>query len=216
MSKESLFTTYFISCDVAVLILHLFGFLLKISHYSFFENHSIVVIIRNMEKYILAIDQGTTSSRAIIFDKEGKKVASANREVKCLYPQEGYVEEDPTEIWISVVDVINEVLIKSNISWNQINSIGITNQRETTIVWDKASGNPIYHAIVWQSRQSVEICEKLSDKKEFIHERTGLLINPYFSASKIRYILDHVKNGQQRAEKESFYLGQLIHGSSIR
>ena len=161
-----------------------------------------------MDKYILAIDQGTTSSRAIIFDKLGHKIAMANREVKCLYPHEGYVEEDPTEIWISVVDVINEVIIKSNISWNKIDSIGITNQRETTIVWDKKTGNPIYHAIVWQSRQSVKICEEHMDKKDLIHQKTGLLINPYFSASKIRFILDHVKNGQERAEK-----GELLFGT---
>ena len=99
-----------------------------------------------MLKYVLAIDQGTTSSRAILFDKQGHKVAMASREVKCLYPNEGYVEEDAMEIWISVVDVCNEVLIKSNTTWNQIDSIGITNQRETTVVWDKETGQPIYKA----------------------------------------------------------------------
>lgn len=161
-----------------------------------------------MEKFILAIDQGTTSSRAIIFNKQGKKIAFASREVKCLYPFEGYVEEDPMEIWISVVDVVNEVLIKSGINWNQIVGIGITNQRETTVVWDKKTGNPVYHAIVWQSRQSSDLCDQLMDKKTFIHERTGLLINPYFSASKIRFILDHIKNGQKRAEN-----GELLFGT---
>lgn len=161
-----------------------------------------------MEKFILAIDQGTTSSRAILFDKNGHKIALANREIKCIYPKEGYVEEDPTEIWISVVDVVNEVLIKSNTTWNQIDSIGITNQRETTIVWDKNSGNPVYHAIVWQSRQSLDICEKHYKDKELIHKKTGLLINPYFSASKIRFILDNIKNGQSRAEK-----GELLFGT---
>ena len=161
-----------------------------------------------MEKYILAIDQGTTSSRAILFDRGGHKIAMANREVTCLYPHEGYVESDATEIFISVVDVISEVMIKSNITWNQIDSVGITNQRETTIVWEKETGNPVYNAIVWQSRQSVDICEKLSSKKELIHEKTGLLINPYFSASKIRFILDHINNGQKRAEA-----GELMFGT---
>lgn len=161
-----------------------------------------------MEKYILSIDQGTTSSRAILFDKQGHKIGFANREVTCLYPHEGYVEEDPTEIWVSVVDVVNEVLIKTNTSWNQIDSIGITNQRETTVVWEKSTGKPVYNAIVWQSRQSVGICEALNGKKEFIQKKTGLLINPYFSASKIRFILDHVENGQKRAEK-----GELLFGT---
>lgn len=163
---------------------------------------------KSMEKYILAIDQGTTSSRAILFDKKGHKIALANREIKCIYPKEGYVEEDPTEIWISVVDVVNEVLIKSNTTWNQIDSIGITNQRETTVVWDKNTGSPVYHAIVWQSRQSLEICESHYKEKDIIHKKTGLLINPYFSASKIRFILDHIKNGQIRAEK-----GELLFGT---
>ena len=161
-----------------------------------------------MSKYILAVDQGTTSSRAILFDKGGHKIAMANREVKCLYPHEGYVESDATEIFISVVDVISEVMIKSNITWNQIDSVGITNQRETTIVWDKATGNPVYNAIVWQSRQSVGICEEHMDKKDVIHNKTGLLINPYFSASKIRFILDHIKDGQKRAEN-----GELLFGT---
>lgn len=161
-----------------------------------------------MNKYILAIDQGTTSSRAILFDKGGHKIAMANREVKCLYPHEGYVESDATEIFISVVDVISEVLIKSNVTWNQIDSVGITNQRETTIIWDKATGNPVYNAIVWQSRQSVDICEAQIDKQDIIHEKTGLLINPYFSASKIRFILDHIKDGQKRAEA-----GELMFGT---
>ena len=161
-----------------------------------------------MEKYILAIDQGTTSSRAILFDKSGHKVAMANREIKCIYPKEGYVEEDPTDIWISVVDVVNEVLIKSNTTWNQVDSIGITNQRETTVIWEKSTGSPVYHAIVWQSRQSSKICEEHIKDKDLIHSKTGLLINPYFSASKIRFILDHIKNGQSRADK-----GELLFGT---
>ena len=162
-----------------------------------------------MEKYVLAIDQGTTSSRAILFDKLGHKIAMSQTEVTCLYPKEGYVEEDAMEIWISVVDVVNSLMIKNSIKWDQIDSIGITNQRETAVVWEKDTGKPVYNAIVWQSRQSVRICEALSDKKEFIHKKTGLLINPYFSASKIRYILDHIDNGQERAEKGELMFGTI-------
>ena len=161
-----------------------------------------------MEKYILSIDQGTTSSRAILFNKKGDKIAMAQRELPLLYPHHGWVEADPMQIWITVVDVINEVLINGDVSWENIDSIGLTNQRETTIVWDKKTGRPIYNAIVWQSRQSSEICEAFSNKQEFIHSRTGLLINPYFSASKIRFILDNVEGAQKKAEK-----GELLFGT---
>ena len=161
-----------------------------------------------MKKYILSIDQGTTSSRAILFNKKGELVASASKEVVLFYPHEGYVEADAIEIWSSVVDVINNVLIKANASWSEIDSVGITNQRETTVVWDKKTGKPIYNAIVWQSRQSLAICEALSKKETIIHNKTGLLINPYFSASKIRFILDAVKGAQEKAEK-----GELLFGT---
>ena len=134
-------------------------------------------------KYVLSIDQGTTSSRAILFDKTGQKIQIAQREVKCLFPNSGWVEADAIAIWVSVMDVINEVLIKSNLTVDDIDSIGLTNQRETTVVWNKKTGMPVYNAIVWQSRQSAPICEALNDKKELIHQKTGLLINPYFSAS---------------------------------
>ena len=159
-------------------------------------------------KYILAIDQGTTSSRAMLFDKNGQPFQMAQREVKCLFPQSGWVEADAVAIWVSVMDVINEVLIKANISIDDISAVGLANQRETTIVWSKETGMPVYNAIIWQSRQSAEICEKLSDKKELIHQKTGLLMNPYFSASKVRFILDHIPNGQERAEK-----GELLFGT---
>ena len=161
-----------------------------------------------MKKYILSIDQGTTSSRAILFNKKGEIVYCAQKEVKLIYPKEGYVEANALEIWSSVVDVINNVLINSNVEWSEIDSIGFTNQRETTVVWDKKTGMPIYNAIIWQSRQSLPICEKLTKKKELIHKKTGLLINPYFSASKIRFILDNVKGAQARAEK-----GELLFGT---
>ena len=161
-----------------------------------------------MNKYILSIDQGTTSTRAILFNEKGEACYKAQKEIDCIYPKSGWVEVDATKIWISTLDVINEVLITSNNTFDNIDSIGITNQRETTVIWDKKTGLPVYNAIVWQSRQSVDICEKMNEYKQFIHERTGLLINPYFSASKIRFILDHIPNGQKRAEN-----GELLFGT---
>ena len=161
-----------------------------------------------MEKFILAIDQGTTSTRAILFDHEGNARYMAQREVECIFPKSGWVEQDALSLWISVIDVTNEVLVKANISFSEIDSIGITNQRETAIVWDKETGLPVAKAIVWQSRQTYEICQRYESKKEYIHEKTGLLINPYFSASKIRFILDHLPNGQERAER-----GELMFGT---
>ncbi len=162
-----------------------------------------------MSKYILAIDQGTTSTRAILFDKNGAPMFTAQREVKCLYPHPGWVESDALDIWISVLDCISELSIKSNVSPKEIDSIGITNQRETTVVWDKETGMPVYNAIIWQSRQSAEICDRFASQKELIHSKTGLLINPYFSASKIRFILDHIPNGQKRAEKGELMFGTI-------
>jgi glycerol kinase len=161
-----------------------------------------------MAKYILAIDQGTTSTRAILFSHEGNPIYIAQREVECLFPKSGGVESDALALWVSVIDVVNEVLVKGHISMDDIDSIGITNQRETTIVWDKKTGLPVYNAIIWQSRQSDYICDKYLDKKDFIFEKTGLLINPYFSASKIRFILDNIPNGQERAEN-----GELLFGT---
>ena len=162
-----------------------------------------------MNKYILAIDQGTTSTRAILFDKKANPFQSAQKEVNCIYPSLGWVEQDPLEIWLSVIGVINELLVKANITMSSIDSIGITNQRETTVVWDKKTGMPVYNAIVWQSRQSIDICDSLNEYKEIIHKKTGLLINPYFSASKIRFILDHIKDGQKRAENGELLLGTI-------
>ena len=131
------------------------------------------------------------------------------REVKCLFPNSGWVEADAVSIWVSVMDVINEVLVKANLTIDDIDSVGITNQRETTVVWNKKTGMPVYNAIVWQSRQSADICEALSDKKDLIHHKTGLLINPYFSASKVRFILDHIENGQQLAEAGDLLFGTI-------
>ncbi|MDN6769983.1 MAG: glycerol kinase GlpK, partial [Lactococcus sp.] len=162
------------------------------------------------EQYIMAIDQGTTSSRAIIFDKMGMKIGSSQKEFTQYFPQEGWVEHDANEIWNSVQSVVAGSFIESGIKPTQIAGIGITNQRETTVIWEKDTGRPIYHAIVWQSRQSSGIADKLNEdgKSEWFHKKTGLVIDAYFSATKIRWILDHVEGAQERAEK-----GELLFGT---
>lgn len=163
-----------------------------------------------MDTYIMAIDQGTTSTRAILFDRDSNIIAVAQKELENFYPHPGWVEQNANEIWASTVGVMFEVLAKSGIKDSQIAGIGITNQRETTIVWDKENGQPIYFGIVWQSRQSNSYIEELKaqGKEEWIKEKTGLLLDPYFSASKIRFILDHVEGAQERAEK-----GELLFGT---
>ena len=160
-------------------------------------------------KYILVIDQGTTRTKATIFDHSGNVISHAYREITNIYPQPGWIETDAMKIWISVVDVITESLIMSSLSFNDIDSVGVTNQRETTVVWDKKTGKPVYNAIVWQSRQTADICDKVSKYEKEIFKRTGLLVNHYFSAYKIRFILDHVKNGQKRAEKDELIAGTI-------
>ena len=160
-------------------------------------------------KYILAIDQGTTSTKAIIFDQRGNIISSALREVQNIFPHPGWVEVDPMKLWVSVVDVINEALILGSLQWSDIDSIGITNQRETVIVWDKNTGKPVYNGIIWQSRQTLDICDKLKKHTEEIFKKTGLFINPYFSASKIRWILNKISNGQKRAEKGDLMCGTV-------
>jgi len=161
-----------------------------------------------MKKYILAIDQGTTSTRAILISQKGEEVYKAQRPIECLYPQPGWVEQDADKLWVSVVDVINEILIISGAQMTDIASIGITNQRETAIVWDKKTGKAIYRAIVWQSKETKDLCDRHAKDASFIEKRTGLRMNPYFSASKIRFILDHVRGAQQRAEA-----GELLFGT---
>lgn len=161
-----------------------------------------------MKKYVLAIDQGTTSSRAILFDYDGKVFYKTQTELDCFYPQDGWVEENAIDIWLSVFNVCYELLAKTNLTYDDIDCVGITNQRETTVIWDKLTGMPVYNAIVWQSRQSADICNKLEDYKDIIKKKTGLVLNPYFSASKIRWILDKIENGQERAEK-----GELLFGT---
>lgn len=164
-----------------------------------------------MEKYILAIDQGTTSTRAILFDKHGNLQATAQRECENFYPQPSWVEQNANTIWSSTVGVISEAVAAANLKMEDVAAIGITNQRETTIIWDKLTGQPIYMAIVWQSRQSDCYCQEMKQKgyEPLFFEKTGLVLDPYFSASKIRYILDHVEGAQARAERGELCFGTV-------
>ncbi|MBG9981654.1 glycerol kinase GlpK [Aerococcaceae bacterium DSM 111020] len=163
-----------------------------------------------MDKYIMAIDQGTTSTRAIIYNHEGENVGSYQKEFEQIFPKAGWVEHNANQIWNSVQSVIAGAFIESGLKPEQIQGIGITNQRETTVVWDKETGLPIYNAIVWQSRQTAPIAKQLADAghTDMIREKTGLVIDAYFSATKIRWILDHVEGAQERAEK-----GELLFGT---
>lgn len=163
-----------------------------------------------MEKYIIAMDQGTTSSRAIIFDKQQHIIGSSQKEFTQIYPKEGWVEHDPMEIWASQYGVLQEVMAKNNLTQENIAAIGITNQRETTIIWDKATGVPIYNAIVWQCRRTADFCEELKAKgwEDYIKKNTGLVLDAYFSATKIKWILDHVEGARERANK-----GELLFGT---
>ena len=164
-----------------------------------------------MEKYILSIDQGTTSSRAILFNKDGEIKGVAQREFKQHFPHPGWVEHDANEIWTSVLSVMAELLNENNINANQIEGIGITNQRETTVVWDKNTGRPIYHAIVWQSRQTQDICTNLKEQgyEETFREKTGLLLDPYFAGTKVKWILDHVEGAREKAENGDLLFGTI-------
>lgn len=163
-----------------------------------------------MERYLLALDQGTTSSRCILFNRHGEAVSKVQREFSQIFPQEGWVEHDATEIWASQMGVALEAMLLKGIGADEIAAIGITNQRETTVVWEKETGKPICNAIVWQCRRTAELCEELKRQglEETVRARTGLLIDPYFSATKLRWILDHVEGAQERAEK-----GELLFGT---
>ncbi len=164
-----------------------------------------------MEKYIVALDQGTTSSRAIIFDKEQNIIGVSQKEFNQIYPREGWVEHDPMEIWATQYSVLQEVMAKCNITQENIAAIGITNQRETAIVWDKNTGVPIYNAIVWQCRRTANICDELKEREgllEYIKENTGLILDAYFSGTKIKWILDNVEGARDKAEK-----GELLFGT---
>ena len=162
-----------------------------------------------MKKYILSIDQGTTSTRAILINERGEAVYKAQREVECLFPHPGWVESVPDKIWISVIDVINELMVISSCTMDDVAAIGITNQRETTVVWDRHTGKAVYNAIIWQSKQTQELCDEREDQMDFIQEKTGLRMNPYFSASKIRFILDNIPEGQERAERGDLLFGTI-------
>ena len=163
-----------------------------------------------MERYLLALDQGTTSSRCILFNRQGEAVSKVQREFSQIFPREGWVEHDATEIWASQMGVALEAMLLKGIGADEIAAIGITNQRETTVVWERETGKPICNAIVWQCRRTAELCEELKRQglEETVRARTGLLIDPYFSATKLRWILDHVEGAQERAEK-----GELLFGT---
>ena len=164
-----------------------------------------------MEKYILSLDQGTTSSRAVVFDKEGKIVAKAQKEFNQIYPNTGWVEHDPMEILYSQFNSITQLFAQSEVNPSQIAAIGITNQRETTIVWDKNTGKPVYNAIVWQCRRTAKMCEELKERglESYVKEKTGLLIDAYFSATKIKWILDNVSGAREAAEKGDLLFGTV-------
>lgn len=163
-----------------------------------------------MKQYILSLDQGTSSSRAILFDQKGEICAVAQKEFRQIFPQSGWVEHDPHEIWSSQASVIAEAVTSIGINGLSIAGIGITNQRETTIVWDRESGMPVYNAIVWQDRRTSEYCDYLKDcgKKEFIQKKTGLVLDAYFSGTKIKWILDNVPGAREKAEA-----GKLVFGT---
>jgi glycerol kinase len=164
-----------------------------------------------MPKCILALDQGTTSSRAILFDQEGLILASAQKEFTQIFPSPGWVEHDPMEIWSTQIGVASEVISKHGIDQFDIAAIGITNQRETTVVWNKLTGLPIYNAIVWQDRRTADFCDQLKQagKQTLIQEKTGLIIDAYFSASKIKWILDHVDGARTQAENGELCFGTI-------
>ena len=164
-----------------------------------------------MEKYIMSLDQGTTSSRAIIFNHDGEAVHIAQKEFTQHFPKPGWVEHNANEIWGSILAVIATALTEAGIRPEQIAGIGITNQRETTVVWDKNTGKPIYHAIVWQSRQTGEICSELKQKgyEQLFRDKTGLLIDAYFSGTKVKWILDHVEGAREKAENGDLLFGTM-------
>lgn len=162
------------------------------------------------QRYVVALDQGTTSSRAIIFDHDARIVAVSQREFTQHYPQPGWVEHDPMEIWATQSSTLTEALAKSGIHNDEIAAIGITNQRETTVVWEKATGKPVYNAIVWQCRRTAAICEELKERglDNYVRENTGLLLDAYFSGTKVKWILDNVEGAREKAER-----GELLFGT---
>lgn len=164
-----------------------------------------------MEKYILAIDQGTTSTRTILYNHDSKVVMSAQKEFQQYFPHPGWVEHDANEIWLSTLAVLIETIQMSGIKPEQVAAIGITNQRETTVVWDRNTGIPVYHAIVWQSRQSDEICQRLKDAgyEDMIHQKTGLILDPYFSATKLVWMFENVPGVKEKAMNGDLMFGTI-------
>ena len=163
-----------------------------------------------MKGYILALDQGTTSSRAVLFDEEGRMVCMVNEEFRQIYPRPGWVEQDPEDIWSSQIQVARKVLEKAGVTADRIVALGITNQRETTIVWDRRTGKPVYNAIVWQCRRTTQMCEELRrDHEELIREKTGLVVDAYFSATKLKWILDNVEGAREEAKKGDLLFGTV-------
>lgn len=162
------------------------------------------------QKYIMALDQGTTSARCILYDKKGKQISTAQKEFRQIYPHSGWVEHDAMEIWSTQIGVAQEAMLKIGATYKDIEAIGITNQRETTIVWDKATGEPVYNAIVWQCRRTAGFCDELKEKglADFFRKKTGLLIDPYFSATKLRWILENVEGAYEKARA-----GELLFGT---
>ncbi len=164
-----------------------------------------------MKNYIMAIDQGTTSTRAILFDENSRPVASASKEIEQIYPKPGWVNHNPDEIWLSTLSVIASTLVEADIEARQVAGIGITNQRETTVVWDAETGKPIGSALVWQSRQSQPICDELKDAgyEPTFRKKTGLLLDPYFSGTKIRWMLDNVEGAREKADAGRLRFGTI-------
>ena len=162
-------------------------------------------------KYIIAIDQGTTSSRALIFNKKGELEGIQQQEFKQIYPKPGWVEQNPVDIFESQFGVLQHLLSNKEIKPNEVAAVGITNQRETTILWDKKTGDPVYNAIVWQDKRTTEYCSKLKSSGfgDYIHEATGLIVDSYFSASKIRWILNNVPGVKQKAIKGNLLFGTV-------
>ncbi|MCT4544698.1 MAG: glycerol kinase GlpK [Vallitalea sp.] len=163
------------------------------------------------KKYVMALDQGTTSCRAILFDQQGKIAGVAQKEFTQIYPKPGWVEHDALEIWATQSSVIAEVVETTNVDPNEIAAIGITNQRETAVVWDKNTGKPVYNAIVWQSRQTAGICEELKQKglEPYFRENTGLVVDAYFSGTKVKWILDNVEGAREKAENGDLLFGTM-------
>lgn len=159
----------------------------------------------------MALDQGTTSARCILYDRQGKQVSIAQKEFRQIYPQAGWVEHDPMDIWSTQIGVAQEALLKIDATYKNIDAIGITNQRETTVVWDRYTGEPIYNAIVWQCRRTAEYCDSLKAKglEASFRRKTGLLIDPYFSGTKLRWILGHVDGAWERAKNGDLLFGTI-------